>query len=390
MFLRSVAIATLITASASIAVADDPGKAPCELMAEYFRDYARYHPKIIDTGGFEFLSRAAHIGWDRDFVPARNTRVSAINARSFDRRAAAVQAIHGVTDEGNAQQLMEDVGLVDSMTELRDLRPYSKHVILSQNQGTMHCDYGMFFRIEGSSLVLSSNGSGEGGAVCWTQGLTAIRVGRNAYPAIQTVDSGPSDLGYTIALLNPDGGSVDAESGFCRVNLTFQPNLQIDSWYPDKNVDAAFLAKVRAALEPMLLHDSTDAWDAHVKALRPKPTGNDLYDILLRAEGESNLEDLLHSMDPPSQMARIPNADNASYTLWGGSTDFIPDPYLIEIDRHRLLLFTGQPTLGWRTYPDLAFAVWEWNGTKVVPVVSGYLAKRATNPKITVDGSSVE
>jgi hypothetical protein len=384
MLCRSLTIATLICVSASFAAADDPGKVPCERMAEYLRDYARYHPdQPVDTGQFEFLGRAAHIGWDQNFVPSRKTRVSAINAQSFDSVSAAVKAVGDVQLADDAQ-FLENNGLEkEYTTELRDLRPYSNHVILSQNQGTMHCDYAVSLRVDGTLLVPASHEANGVGELCWTAGLTAIRVGRDAYPATWEVTSGSTDLAYSVSLLDPDGSAFSAQDAFCRVKVTFQPVLHIASWYPDKSVDAAFLAKVRFVLEPMLLHDSAVAWDAHVKALKPAPTGNDLYDILLRAPG-SGLGDLLHSMDPTSQMAELPNVEQEAYTLWGG-IDFIPDPDLIEIDGHRLLLFTGQPTFGWREYPDLAFAVWEWTGTKVVPVVSGYLGKQGKNPTVQVE-----
>jgi hypothetical protein len=381
---RSLAIAALICVSAPFAAADDLGKAPCALMAEYLRDYARYHPNNpVDTGQFEFLGRAAHISWERNFVPSRSTRVSAINAQTFDTIAAAVQAIGNVQVADDS--VLEDNGLqADHSTELRDLRPYSNHIILSQNDGTMHCDSAVSFRVDGTLLEPTSRLPDGAGELCWTAGLTAIRIGRSAYPAIWEIVSDPTELAYSVSLLNPEGSAFNDQDAFCRINLTFQPALHIVSWYPAKNVDGAFLSKVRDVLEPMLTRDTEDARSAHVKALRPKPTGDDPYDNLLRAPDDADAQDLLDVLDPARAMAEIPNVEQESYTGWG-SVGAIPLPDLIEIEHHRLLLLTGQPTFGWRTYPDLAFAVWEWAGTKVVPVVSGYLGKRATRPKIAVE-----
>jgi len=385
MLPRSLAFAALLCAGASLAAADDPDNAPCTSIADDLRDYAGAHPDAVDTGGFEFLNGAAHIGYDRNFVPSEQAPVSALATQSFSTRAEAVAAITGVTDPGDARAFLEDDWLDDTTsTYLRDLRPHSPHVILSQTQGTMHCDIATIFRVEGATLVKTSHDPEQDGSVCWTQSLTAIRVGGNAYPAIQEISSGPSDLDYSVMLLPPEGGAIEEQDAFCRVRIAFRPTRHIESWYPSKNADSALLTRLREVLEPMLVADTDDAWAAQVKALRPTPTGNDLYDILLRAADGSNLLDLLHSMDPTSQMAEIPNAEPGSYTSWGGS-GVIPDPDLIEIDHHRLLLFTGQPTFGWRTYPDLGFAVWEWDGVKVVPIVGGYLGKQGTGPQITVE-----
>lgn len=355
------------------------------MMAQYLRDYARDHPnEPVDTGNFEFLRGAAHLGGDRDLVPLPDAEVTAIGMRSFDSIDAAVQAVGNVDLADGARQSLEDSGLEESgETEMRDLRPYSDHVILSQIQGTMYCDYSVAFRVEGALLVPTSLPDDGGGERCWTLGLTALRIGQNAFPAVWEVASEPADLAYSISLLNAEGSVLSQQKAFCRVNISFQPTLHIISWYPAKGVDVAFLSKLRATLEPMLTRDDAAQWAAHAKALRPEPRGDDPYDRLLRAATD-NSQELLHAIDPTSLMAEMPNVEQESYTSWGPS-DFIPQPDLMQLGHHRLLVITGQPTLGWRTWPDLAFAVWEWTGAEVIPVVSGYLAKKATSPAIQAE-----
>jgi hypothetical protein len=347
MLSRSVAIAAMICASGSWAAAEDPRKAPCEIMAQYLRDYARDHPnEPVDTGNFEFLRGAAHVGGDRDLVPPPDAEVTAIGMRSFDSIDAAVQAVGNVDLADGARQSLA-------------------------------------FRVEGALLVPTSLPDDGGGERCWTLGLTALRIGQNAFPAVWEVASEPADLAYSISLLNAEGSVLSQQKAFCRVNISFQPTLHIVSWYPAKGADVAFLSKLRATLEPMLTRDDADQWAAHAKALRPEPRGDDPYDRLLRVATD-NSQELLHAIDPTSLMAELPNVEQESYSSWGPS-DFIPQPDLMQLGHHRLLVITGQPTLGWRTWPDLAFAVWEWTGAEVIPVVSGYLAKKATSPTIQAE-----
>lgn len=400
MLSRSIALATILCAGASQAVADDPGKAPCDAMARELREFALAHPASpIDTGHFEFLKAAANLGFDAEYLPPAPPNIigqsikvaeiepwpdrplTALGGKPFDSIASALGSLNaGSIDDASAY--LQDSYFDDEeqvYTNVYDLRPYSSVAIISQTQGTMHCTLAAAFRIDANGLVPLALLAGEVGDVCWESGITAMRIGSQAFPATWSIQSA-DNLNYSIALFDVEHSRPETTNTLCTVSVAFSPNEVIADWYPSPDASPDLVSRLRPLIDAYF-HDGKR--DGAFVGLEPKPDGNSPYDNLLRTTDRSD-QQLLRALDPDPQMAEIPNADDQAYIVWE-SLDNIPEPDLIEIDGHRLLFFAGEPTFGWRTSSDLAFAVWEWNGKNVVPVVSGYLGTRATNPTIKVE-----
>lgn len=363
MLVRSILLVALICAvTAAPAESDSSSKRPCEAMAKYLRQFAQARP-ITDTGWFEFLNAAAHLA-DEKSDP--NAFVSAVPVRHFDTLQAAIDSIPGAQ--------ASDVWFDEGAPVVRDLRPYSNHVLLSEIEGTANCHYAAVLRVEKDRVTpIEVTQKGE---ICWTSALLVIRVGRQAFLATRTVDAGPSQLQYRISLHHPEGPIGDG-AGFCRVIVDYRPQLIIKRWYTGSGSDP-LVSDLRQALEPIFTQP-TDVSRA-LATFKPAPNGTSPFDEFLRSDGNRR-DEALERLDPDVALNDMPFAENVqAYSYARNMTH-----YALEIRHRRFILGFGQPELGWRKWSDNAFALWEWNGQKLVPFASGYVEKRAEKPTITVE-----
>jgi hypothetical protein len=368
-------VALFLPCIADHASAQDDAKAPCTTLAAYLRDYATTHPdKAADSGGSEFLSAAIGL-WNESSDP--QVPIGSIPTKTPDTMEHALDMIPGAAIDPADSSFLADQGLTSEWTTyVRDLRPYSPYVMVSQMQGTMHCDVTATFRVEEKRLVPVPAAETSEGDVCWTESLTALRIGPSAYPAIAGEDEGPDSLAYAISLLRPES-AIATDVGFCRVTVTYVPKLFIAGWNVALGSDSAFIARLRAVLDPIMT-SGADESEAALKALEPKPSDNTAYDVYLRAD-EDKRYDVLDVLDTDGPLGEIPFTDQ-SYT----DAHDMP-AYPIGFEHRRFILRFGQPTLGWRTFPSNAFALWEWKDRKLVPLASGYVEKRADKPVIAVE-----
>jgi len=203
----------------------------------------------------------------------------------------------------------------------------------------------------------------------------AIRVGHVAFPAIS--EGGGGDAEYTILLLSPDGTVLNEQNGKCSVRVSFQTETVIVDW--DLHASGvAWLgeARLRSVLEPILIESDPAK---RLKTMEPEPEGASPYDALLRAADRSS-PDILAGIDPQGSMLDEPYSE-ASAKIFLAGMGFYP----ISIDGHRLIVVVGAPTGGDRIVDTSAFAVWEWTGKKLVPLVGGKLGVQGKDPTITVE-----
>jgi hypothetical protein len=321
------------------------------------------------------MNAALHL-WDGE-APDPSAPIAGIAVESADTVEAALGKIRGAKVADSDRSFFEDRGFdVQALTtDIRDLRPYSHYVIVSQLQGTMHCAVTAMLRADGDRLVPVPAAQTSEGDVCWMAGLTALRIGHTAYPAVDIEDVGPGTLGYSLALQNPEG-PIGTETGFCKVTVAYQPQSIIADWNVAPGADAGFISRLRATLDPVMTDPGRA--DAALSAMAPAQSDGSAYDVFLRARGVARLK-VLDVLDAEGSLSDMPLTD-AGYT----QTNEMP-AYPIGFEQRRFILFFGQPSLGWRTWPDNAFALWEWKDKKLVPLASGYVEKRADHPTITVE-----
>jgi len=366
MLRRALVSVILFAMGTATARADD---APCAALVQFLQNYAqRLTPSEIGEQSFEFLRTALGDSEDPTLARSRDVDISILPVRSFDTLNGALSAVADISLTEAPKQDFEDIGLEAEgwRTDLTDFRPYSPHVMISQSQGTMHCDFAVVFRA-GESPKVSSVSEGD---ACWTAHLEAIRIHDSAFPIIWEVASAPGELSDHLYLLNPDR-PLSQDQAFCTVDVEFSPTTIIDRWYPSNDIDPAFLARLRAVIEPIV----TGKVEAEpvLKQLVPTAAGNTAYDDFIRAP-DRTAEDVLNALDPEGISFEIPNAEDDGYT------ELRDELWPIQLDDHRLVMKFGQPTFGWRIFDDNAFGVWEWREGKLIPIVGGYTTKIEGKP----------
>jgi hypothetical protein len=374
----TLSFAAAVLAAASPTFGEENTKAPCETIARHLREVAERQPDpVVDTGQWELLTAAALKRPLKRSEHDSGGPVSTIPVQRFDTVDAALESISELTLGTARQRLLDELGFMDDTpTYIRDFRPTSDHLIISQSQGTMNCDTGVMYRIASGQLEPIATIAGDPGEMCWSEHMTAFRIGASAYAAVENITNEPGMLSYSLALMPPEPAAISAQVAACTVNIRFTPQAYLEAASPATGVAAQWVTDLLAKIGPLV----TDGQDlgAALRPMIPAPSGDTAYDDFLRA-GNDGEPYYLRNLDEDGVLDELPESETHNQGSTSGMT-----AYALAFEGHRLVLLFGQPNYGWKVSPDNSFGIWEWTGEHLVPIASGDLAKRASHPTITV------
>jgi hypothetical protein len=350
---------------------------PCDTLRDYLRDFAARNPQAAeDTGGTEFLARAMDL---REW-PSGDRDHASLTRMPGDGCNGALARVPDVALDLALRASLDNLesGVCALSVDLYDARPFGGFIVLANEQGTMHCAGAQVVLIDAGKPRLGPGLLNEGGRICGGSTFHVVREGDRAFPAVLDRNIEGKDLAYVFSLFSPDGGEMSIDQPLCRVSVTYRAEFYVADWLGPHGKDDVDPA-LRAAIEPILLARAAGG-DAPATAGAPldHPEGDSKYDTFLRAH--------------PAAPIVVTEADGAGwsppYAVF--FSDQINNPYSqldgdltpLRVGGRRLLLVYGTAFFGWRTSPDPAFALLEWDGAGLQRIAAGYMAKRGRDPAI--------
>ena len=346
------------------ALSDSQASEPCAEIAGYLSDFSARHPELTsDTGRAEFLAAAINLSFER--VKSKGLAVEVLQPREFDNALKAIRSLgESIAEPGLEKQLQ--TGEL-SGRYLYDARSLGGLVVLSDDQGTMHCSSGFLMKSGQDGLHLGPILENEGGQICWDSTFEVIKVGAQAFPVVVSRDTYFRSMKYHLDLLPIDRGPMNVDRPLCSVSVTFSPKFSIAEWYVAPEMSSNESDQLRSRLEPILVDLAAGTY------IQPSPDTGDgmLSEAFLHAYDDHGL----------STDADVPFAGehNNAYTQLAGTRS------PIKLGGKDYLLEYGDGQSGWRLWHDSAFGLWAKNGAELIPVLGGFMGKRATNPTISVE-----
>jgi hypothetical protein len=346
------------------AAPDSPASEPCIEIAGYLSDFSARHPELtIDTGRAEFLATAIDLSFER--VKSKRLAVEVLHPTEHDNALNAVHSLGVPVADPRLEQLLQTREL--GGRHLYDARSLGGLVILSDDQGTMHCSSGFLMKSEKDGLHLGPILENEGGQICWDSTFEVIKVGESAFPAVVTRDVYFRSLTYKIALLPTNSSAMNVNSPLCTVSVSYAPTFTVAEWFEAPDLGAEAREQIKSQLEPILTNLAAGTY------IQPSSdtSGIILSDDFLRQYERHGLS--------TSDLVPFARSSGSPYTELAAARS------PIEIDGKHYVLGYGDALFGWRTWMDSAFGVWAKNGSDLSPVLGGFMGKHGTNPKISVE-----
>jgi hypothetical protein len=346
------------------AAPDSCASEPCAAIASYLSDFSARHPELTsDAGRAEFLAAAMNFSFE--WVKSKGLAVEVLQPIEHDNALNAIRSLGAPVADPRLEQLLQTGELSDRY--LYDARSLGGLVVLSDEQGTMHCSSGFLIKSEQDGLHIGPVLENEGEQVCWDSTFEVIKVGARAFPVVITRDTYFRSMAYHLDLLPTDRGPMNVSRPLCRVSVTYSPKFSIAEWYVPQELSQSESDQLRSSLEPILVDLAAGTY------VRPSPDTGDgaLSEAFLRDYDDHGL-----GIDADVPFAR---EHNNGYTQLAGTHS------PIKLDGKDYVLAYGDAQYGWRLWHDSAFGLWVQNGTKLVPILGGFMGKRGTNPKISVE-----
>jgi hypothetical protein len=363
------------------ALADDP-LAPCNLTADYLREFAAAHPAQATSE--ESFPLNALSGQESA------TSIHFLPIEDFETLEAIESAIAPLKfSPANRQFMDETVYLdLDASWQVIDARSLGNRLVLIQTGGSAYCYQAAIFDASGSDLKPAYTGNFGEGDVCSGFGTSFdfLNVNGQAYPVLWSVPQGGVSYHFSLDIMPPNGGSIVETPSLCSVTVDFANDQPATDWYIATTAsDPQLIKRVEAlarSLEPAIRHgeDLTPLLQPYLAL----PDGSDKSDLFQRLAARNDPKaqpaDVLTTEEEIELGSSLPTRD---WSLRG--------PYLaLRIDGENVIFASGTRSMGWRerAYPSLN--AWRWTGSGPAVLVDADFLTQGTSPSINAAGRNQE